>query len=322
MDEKKKPFFLYAFVKEMDWKDNCDVMRKRIADNDIEFLLCELRALFLKKKVVKFLSKCSTEQEKKEILEYLSVNRLSVFPYDFKNNYNANNVEVHKNHNNGLLYTMCDKHKVYFKRKYKSAYRAKRYYNNLLIEQDPASPHCYTTTKFKPERGDVLLDIGGAEGFFAMKYLNVVKKVYVFECDKGWAEALRTTFKNYENKVCVIEKAVSDINDATHISIDEFVKKEKLEDENLFIKMDVEGHEAMVVRGARNTLKHSRNIRLDICTYHCGNHETMFRKLFRNWSVENSEGYMIYYYDRLLRAPYVRRGVLRIKKKDGFEYEG
>ena len=94
----------------------------------------------------------------------------------------------------------------------------------------------------------------------------------------------------------------------------ETIRQEHLEKESLFIKMDVEGAEPQVVRGARNTLRRSEHVSLAICTYHCASHEKLFRRLFHGWSVKNAQGYMIYYYDFKLKPPYTRRGVLKIQK--------
>ncbi|MBQ9610733.1 MAG: FkbM family methyltransferase [Lachnospiraceae bacterium] len=287
------------------------IRKKGIADNDFEFLWCEFKALFLRKKILKELENSREDDEKKEIYEYLKKHRLSVFPYEYTSEYDLNNC-IAKKDDNGLIYIQTDALKMYMKRSYKSLFRAKRYYNNILIEQDYRSPHCYITESFKPEEGDVILDIGGAEGFFPIKHIDKVKAVYIFECNDEWIEALNYTYKDYKDKVHIIDKFVSDFSDGHHISLDDFVKEYGLEHENLYIKMDAEGSEPAIIRGAKKLLNLNPNIKLNICTYHQARHEEIFRKLFKDWRVENSSGYMIYYYDFNLKKPYLRRGVLRI----------
>ena len=43
------------------------------------------------------------------------------------------------------------------------------------------SPHSYVNDTFKVEAGDVVLDVGSAEGLFALDNIELATKVYVFE---------------------------------------------------------------------------------------------------------------------------------------------
>lgn len=292
---------------------NKKISSVKLAQNDFEFIYCEIKKRFIKNKVVSFLSK-ENDSEKKEIAKYISDNGMSVFPYPYVNNYKLQNVEAKKDSDAGMFYIQRNGRRLYMKKSYTSMFRAKRYYNNILIEQDEASPHCYVSDTFAPEAGSVILDIGGAEGFFPFDYLDMVDKVYIFECSDEWIEALEKTYADYKDKVIIINKFVSDFTDASHITIDDFVQQYNLDGKKIFIKIDAEGSEPNIIRGARKTLNKIKNIRLALCTYHCARHEALFRKLFKNWHVETSDGYMLYYYDFNFREPYLRRGILRLTK--------
>lgn len=285
----------------------------RLAQNDFEFIFCEIKKRFMKNKVISFLSK-ETDNEKKAVANYISKNGMSVFPYPYVKNYKLQNVSAEKDSDAGMFYINRNGRRLYMKKSYTSMFRAKRYYNNILIEQDNLSPHRYVSDTFTPEAGSVILDIGGAEGFFPFDYLDMVDKVYIFECSDEWTHALTKTYADYKDKVIIINKFVSDFTDVSHITIDDFVQQENLGDKKLFIKLDAEGSEPNIIRGARKTLNQIKNIKLALCTYHCAEHESLFRKLFKSWRMEVSNGYMLYYYDFNFKKPYLRRGVLRLTK--------
>lgn len=44
--------------------------------------------------------------------------------------------------------------------------KAETYYRYILLEQDEKSPHRYLTSEFDVSEGDVVVDVGVAEGNF------------------------------------------------------------------------------------------------------------------------------------------------------------
>ena len=288
----------------------------RIADNIFEFVECELKARFRKKQVKDYLFAHANDSEYKEIVDYLSKNSLAVFPYKYKSEYSLKNITAAKDDLCGMIYIPYNNNKIYMKRKYKSYYRAKYYFNNILIEQDPRSPHRYTTDDFQPNKNSIIIDIGGAEGFFPLEYIDSAKAVYIFECDPGWNEALLKTYDQYSDKIQVINKFVSDHDDDTNICLDTFINEYNLFDDDIFIKIDAEGSEPYIIDGARNMLQKTQKVKLAVCCYHSSDHENVISSKFdNNWTITHSNGYMLYYSDYdFYNEPYVRRGVLRIER--------
>jgi len=50
-----------------------------------------------------------------------------------------------------------------------------------------------------------------------------------------------------------------------------------------------------------------------LCTYHKNDDENDFTRLMleHGFQVTPSKGYMIHYYDKKMKAPYLRRGLIR-----------
>lgn len=51
-----------------------------------------------------------------------------------------------------------------------------------------------------PKMGDVLVDVGSAEGIVALDYVEEMSKVYIIECEEMWIDSLRASFKSYKEK--------------------------------------------------------------------------------------------------------------------------
>jgi len=138
-----------------------------------------------------------------------------------------------------------------------------------------------------------------------LEVIELVDHVYIFECDENWIEAITATFNPWKNKVTIIRKYVSDINDENNITIDRFLEgKEKT---NLFLKMDIEGYELITLTGASNTLKESPDIDFAICTYHKKEDANEIAKMIQSYhfEYEQTDGYLFYAND--LRKAILRR---------------
>jgi hypothetical protein len=248
--------------------------------------------------------------EKEEILMFLKNNHFSVFPYNFIKKYNQENVNVHKDADN-WKYILHQGKKMYFPKSW-SDQAIQGSYNGLLLEQDKESPHHYENSGFCVQDGDIVADIGTAEGIFALSIIEKVKKIYLFECYEAWIETLKKTFEPWKEKVVIVNKYVGDCKKNDCITLDGFLNGDPIN----FIKADIEGMEISLLKGARKTLITNNNLRIVLCTYHKQNDgQCLSNILMENgFNVEFSKGYMINIYDKNLVAPYLRRGVIRAKK--------
>lgn len=250
----------------------------------------------------------------KSAVAYLKNHSLSVFPDSFTDKYNFKDVEVFKDQSKGLLWVNHEGHRLYFKRSY-NVTTVKLLYNGLLAEQDFQSPHRYTAEGFELNHDDVLLDVGSAEGIFTLSNIAVLKRAYLFEREPEWLEALEATFEPWKNKIEIISKFVSDIDNAENICIDTFLEG-KLDIPNM-VKIDVEGAEDRVLRGMEQTIKqHHPDIAL--CTYHKQNDFDKFNAYLseRNYNTGTTKGLMFFLSEEeTLSPPFFRRGLLRAKGK-------
>lgn len=287
---------------------------QKIASKDKEFIEREIYAKLNGKKIINAIA--SEHGEGFSTVMNLRKNGFDVFPIDYRSEYNQDEVKAEFDKEKNLYYVPYKNLKLYMRPFYKKEFRVKRYFNNLLVEKDKRSPHAYVTSSFAPSEDDVIIDIGGAEGIFSADYIYIAKHIYIFECDPGWAQALRETFSYYKDKVTIIEKFVSDVDDDMNVSLDSFLTENKLLDENLFIKIDAEGNEPRIINGFLKTIDKVKNFKMSLCTYHKAWHNEAFKKVFNDYVTEESDGYMIYYYDYDFDAPYLRKGILRVTKND------
>lgn len=189
-------------------------------------------------------------------------------------------------------------------------------YVSLLAEQHPKCAHRYFREgACHVKEGDVLVDVGAAEGMISLNYIDRVQKVYLIEGDMKWKKALEKTFAPYMDKVTFIYKFAADKNDDDNITLD-YILKDLVVSEggNIVIKIDVEGYEMKVLEGAENLLKR-KDVQFAVCTYHKERDADDLEKFFasRGYKTEFSHGYlwMPIFTDK---APYLRKGVIRAWK--------
>lgn len=234
-----------------------------------------------------------------------SKNISSSCPYSWEKEYFLMDIKVYSDDHNGLKYVLHQGKKLYFKRSF-STNKVRKCYRALLIEQDPRSAHRYVSD-YDQLKGKTLLDIGTAEGVFALDVIENLSSLYLFECENDWIEALNATFLPWTNKVTIVAKYVTDVSGEHSISIDDFLIG--VESSNLFLKMDIEGFEGAALRGAKKVLSENENIVGSITIYHKEEDEKEFTELFRalNFNIEIQAGYFC------VRKVF-RRAVLRFGK--------
>jgi hypothetical protein len=191
-------------------------------------------------------------------------------------------------------------------------------YSGLLREQSIKSPHRYEIGDFCVREGDVIVDCGAAEGIWALSSVEKAKKIYLFECEERWINALKKTFEPWKDKVEIINKFVSDTSSGNNVTLDDVLGGGGVN----FIKADIEGAEVSMLRGAEKILSarqnlSAQNLRLALCTYHRQNDARDLNDILtgHGFSTTFSHGYMIFIYgEEPLEAPYLRRGIIRAEK--------
>lgn len=251
------------------------------------------------------------DEERKEVVEFVQHEGVQIFPYQFTRKYNKETIEVFQDETCGLKYVLMEEKKLYFKRKWSVA-RIKKSFHDLTLEQDEMSPHRYLSNDFNLDEKDVLADFGAAEGNFTLSVIERIKKAYLFECDPEWIEALEMTFRPWKDKVEIVPKFVSDKNDEKHCSGDVFFKDKEIS----FLKIDVDGGERGLLAGFEKTMHTTAKMKIALCTYHQHNDEKEFTTMLTqmNYSVTPSRGYMIFHYDKKIKAPFIRRALIRAQK--------
>ncbi|MDP4173877.1 MAG: FkbM family methyltransferase [Bacteroidota bacterium] len=234
-----------------------------------------------------------------------------IFPYPFSLKYDYCNVKVYKDVKNGLFYVLHHGKKLYYSRDYKEEIEVQKAYYWISIEQDDASPHRYINDSFSVAQDDVVVDIGAAEGNFSLEIIEKASKLFIFETDEKWIEALNATFEPWGKKVEIINKYVSDVNNETCIRLDNILENQTIN----FIKMDVEGAEIKILKSIDRILNNNKLLKLAICTYHRKNDAKKIEKILRNKKLNYSfsEGYMLFIYGELT-PPYFRKGLVRAVK--------
>jgi hypothetical protein len=274
-----------------------------------------IRRKNLRVKIQKYFNSLSAGEindEQREVLKYLEGNPVSIFPYPFQNLYSPGNIEVLFDGVLKMRYVLLDGKRLYFKKRW-SPKRIRKGFSGLLREQDPSSPHRYLTDSFNVNN-EAVADIGAAEGNFSLSVIENVRNIIIFEDDQEWVQALRATFAPWSEKVEIINKRVADVDDEKHISLDTVFS---MKPDISFLKIDVDGAEENVLNSCRKILSSGKPLKIALCTYHKNDDENNFTLSLNNqgFKVSYSKGYMIHYYDKQMKAPYLRRGLIRAERK-------
>lgn len=80
-----------------------------------------------------------------------------------------------------------------------------------------------------------------------------------------------------------------------------------------FLKIDVDGGERALLDGFTQMMNSPMPLKIAFCTYHRQQDKDEFTTDFesRGFSVSHSKRYMIFYHDKMISAPYLRRGLIR-----------
>ena len=253
------------------------------------------------------------DPEKAEVLNYIKNNGLDIFNYKFSKKYKNILIELHFDIENGMYYTIYENKRLYFSKKLDCKKKIVDYYRYILMEQDPLSPHRYLTDTFKVEDGDVVVDVGAAEGNFSLEVVDKVSKLYIIETDIDWINALKLTFKDYLDKVIIIQKFISTYDDDNFVTLDSL-----LHESVNFIKMDIEGNEWDALQGAKELIRRSKKLKCAICSYHSDFDKILIENFMdqNNLNHFTSDGYI--WFPLTVRQNYVstclNRAIVRGEK--------
>lgn len=227
----------------------------------------------------------------RESLAYIKKNGVSTFCSESINYKIYDEQDVHYDSEKQLYWVYYREKRLYLKRSINTVKAVLEVMNMLAAEQEESSPHCYMNESFQVSEGDIVFDVGCAEGNFALSIVDSAQKVYMFEADEEWIEALRYTFEAYRDKICIIPKYVSNENTAECITIDAFCEENGIERID-FMKMDVEGAEPDVLQGAEKLIKDGKIKKIAACTYHNADDEQKIRQLLKNYDCQVTPGFM------------------------------
>ena len=257
---------------------------------------------------------CKNSGFNKEV-NFIRTNGITDFPYEQL--IDSPNFEYGIDSQNHLPYVVHKGKKLFFPQSFtldfcKMLY--KRYIDTECIlggHYREKCPHQYQTESFCIKEGDILVDVGCAEALLSLDAIDKVSKVYLLETDKKWIQALNETFKDYSDKVVIINKFASGTDSDSTITLKSLLCGEV--DKSLFIKMDIEGAEVEVLNGSKEFLKSVKNLKLACCTYHRQDDAEEIEKIYKelNLNFEYSDGYMIFVFDECQKPPYFRHGVIR-----------
>ncbi|MDR1459056.1 MAG: FkbM family methyltransferase [Bacteroidales bacterium] len=251
---------------------------------------------------------CKLPKEEKIIIKhFLSKILVSQISYPWIKAYHYRNLPVYWDKDRELYYVLHHEKRLYFK-KGLSKSKIREMYNALCIEMDVRSPHAYHAFSIDYQPSDIAVDIGSAEGIWALDIINQVSALYLFECEQGWIEALYATFAPWKEKVQIVNKYVSDVSDKTNVTLDNYFLPK-----NIFptiIKADIEGAEISLVKGAplllQNHIRHAI-----LCTYHHPDDFAILSSMMQSchFEIQPSKGYMISIYSE---ADYGCRDITKI----------
>lgn len=169
------------------------------------------------------------------------------------------------------------------------------------------SPHCYVTNTHRPDVGDVIVDIGCSEGFFARSFAPLAKSIYLFEAESKWDAPLAETFRDYWDKVVFTQKFVGSNSSVSEVRLEDVLIGTG--NDVYFLKLDIEGAERAVLEASQKFLT-SNKVKMSCCAYHRQDDGCYLTRLLRGlgFKTEYSKGWMLPYGTRTF--PFFRRGVI------------
>ena len=253
------------------------------------------RQLMMRPKIKKWLCEMKEkdlDDSEREVIAFLEKSPFNhfMFPYPFIKKYDASHLTVYFDKTLKLPFVMLEGKRLYYPASWQP-YSIKAMHNHLLVEQDLDSPHRYEKEGGGVREGDVVVDAGAAEGFFALSVVERARRVVLVEASPEWLPPLRATFAPFLKKVVFVQKLITGKSGNNHITLDEIMQMEGRID---FIKADIEGYEEEMLKGGEETLSQS-NLRLAVAVYHYVNDVQLISDFLKrkNFTVSLSQKWIL-----------------------------
>jgi Dimethyladenosine transferase (rRNA methylation) len=242
-----------------------------------------------------------TTPEELDALDYIEEHGIDTYTGELSREYNSSDIEVFYDTHNCMKYVYWNSKRMYMPRNM-CIQQIQDYTSFLYSEQDIHSPHSYNQVNI-PD-GAVVADIGAAEGNFTLDIIDRVRKVYLYECDTKWLEALNETFKNYKDKVVIIN---------TFINKNNPLDKHILEIPDV-IKLDAEGTETEIITSSEIIRKYKPTIAA--AAYHNGEDADRLKKSLSQYYNKTyfTDGFLMFLYSFKTSSPLLRRGLIIAEK--------
>jgi hypothetical protein len=229
------------------------------------------------------------KSERNDALAFLGKHGLTSYIGDHVQKYKHLKVSVEKDNNRELFYVLHRGKKLFFPKHYDQS-KVVKDYKALVIEQDEDSAHRYVKN-YDDLKDFILLDVGAAEGIFALDTIDFTKKVFLVECLEHWQAPLMATFEPWKDKVEIVREYAGEKTNDQFIALDDLVLNTS---DKIFIKMDIEGAERYAIEGLNKTINVNPNIQFSVCTYHRPDDPTLLQDKFRvnGFKTEFTKGFM------------------------------
>ncbi len=263
----------------------------------------------------------------REELDHIrSIGRVEIFPYPTIRKLET--VEIGRE--GKLPYVLHHGKRLFFPKSSTPA-RVKNTYRTFIEKENIVSvsgengflaktPHAYQGGSVCIKEGDVIVDVGAAEGLFSLDVAERASRIVLFENDPQWFAPLERTFAPWADKTLLVRKTVGDGDTRHSVRLATILRD--IPGNGFFVKMDIEGAEVPVISASSDFLRWNKDIRLACCTYHNAGDAKSLERLFceAGYFTEFSDGWMLPT-ARRLSPPYFRRGVIRACKTSENSYK-
>ena len=228
---------------------------------------------------------------------------------------------VHVGHHNGMSFVLHDGKRLFFPHgtpidTLRQQYHGYLHEECLLGRNDTEGrPHQYQSPCVQVEPGDVLFDIGAAEGIFALDNIETAGRVVLVESDPCWYEPLQATFAPWADKVTLVRKNIGTVDNDTTVTLATLLAT--YGETSSFVKMDIEGAEMEVMDAFLRPNDLTTPVKFSLATYHRqDDHRRLEEALAKaGFRTEASTGYMLFCEYDIPLPPFFRKGILRAFSK-------